>query len=565
MSWPIVACVIAALVAPMLWQNQAAADLHGTSAATANGMPIDPAITAIWEATDGPVASGEEARGWLWGPVATARAVESDPGSPAGVRTMVYYDKARLDVSDPEADPDSVWYASGALLVQEMIAGRMQLGGGREALKPAPEIAVAGDLEQTRPVSYATLGPLASVAGKSLTGAPVAVAESRVGQPIRALLTGSGEVFPELVAESTVFTGAYDAVTGHNIASPFSDWAASQAGDQPAVWLLGRPLTEPYWVDATVAGTPKRVLFQAFERRILTYTPDIPEDWRVESANVGQHYRQWRGLGQPPSDPLTASLASFEPFGEEIVAAASAHGVDPFVLAAVARAVGNDPQAALANGGSGLLGVRPEVAERHGGGDPRDPARNARYAAQELSTLIAVAPQPLDWRAVLASYYAGGPPDWSNPDLNRFVDSTLAAQADLLATHPVDVHALLPVIGDASGALLWSGPAAYYSSGYDVAWWERTLELYASWGQAVPGWQYDPNGFYCVRPGYSVGQRLVLRANGVTISCTIGDTVQAGHVQQWLSRWAIELNWPAFVALGLDRGNWVEVYEYVGE
>jgi hypothetical protein len=53
---------------------------------------------------------------------------------------------------------------------------------------------------------------------------------------------------------------------------------------------------------------------------------------------------------------------------------------------------------------------------------------------------------------------------------------------------------------------------------------------------------------------------LELRANGVTITCTIGDTVQAAHVAGWNSRWVIELNWPAFTALGLDRNNSVRVY-----
>ena len=86
------------------------------------------------------------------------------------------------------------------------------------------------------------------------------------------------------------------------------------------------------------------------------------------------------------------------------------------------------------------------------------------------------------------------------------------------------------------------------------------MSLYQGWGNAVPGWSVDPNGFYCVHPGYKVGQRLRLVANGVTLDCTIGDTVQAQHLAMWQSRWAIEMSWDTFAALGLPGRNSVEVF-----
>ena len=39
-----------------------------------------------------------------------------------------------------------------------------------------------------------------------------------------------------------------------------------------------------------------------------------------------------------------------------------------------------------------------------------------------------------------------------------------------------------------------------------------------------------------------------------------GDSVQAAHQAQWRARWAVELSWDTFTALGLDRANAVEVY-----
>ncbi|MEZ4570080.1 MAG: clostripain-related cysteine peptidase [Thermomicrobiales bacterium] len=66
-------------------------------------------------------------------------------------------------------------------------------------------------------------------------------------------------------------------------------------------------MTEAYWATVEVAGTPKDVLSQCFERRCLTYTPDNDPGWQVEAGNVGLHYYDWRyndgGGNNPPSPP----------------------------------------------------------------------------------------------------------------------------------------------------------------------------------------------------------------------------------------------------------------------
>jgi predicted secreted Zn-dependent protease len=61
-----------------------------------------------------------------------------------------------------------------------------------------------------------------------------------------------------------------------------------------AFYATGYPLTEPYWTNVLVGGVQKQVLVQVFERRVLTYTPSNPDDWKVEAGNVGLHYYQWR-------------------------------------------------------------------------------------------------------------------------------------------------------------------------------------------------------------------------------------------------------------------------------
>jgi hypothetical protein len=62
---------------------------------------------------------------------------------------------------------------------------------------------------------------------------------------------------------------------------------------------IGLAISEPFWSNVKVAGTPKDVLVQAFERRVLTYTPSNPAAFQVEMGNIGLHYYQWRYVTNP--------------------------------------------------------------------------------------------------------------------------------------------------------------------------------------------------------------------------------------------------------------------------
>ena len=53
-------------------------------------------------------------------------------------------------------------------------------------------------------------------------------------------------------------------------------------------------------------------LIQAFERRVLTYTPANPAAFQVEMGNVGRHYYLWRygngpGTTTTPTPPTSTS------------------------------------------------------------------------------------------------------------------------------------------------------------------------------------------------------------------------------------------------------------------
>lgn len=511
--------------------------------------PYDAAapIPALWARADGPVAQGLVVRPWLWGPAIRSLAHEPYQESPGGARAVVYFDKARLEITHPDGDPSQLWYVSPGALVREMITGEIQIGD-HAVLETGPAtLPVTGDIEGN-PLSptYAALGRVASIG---------AVAESRrapaaLGQPVTARLYADGTVGTE-APPADVHITAYDEQGGHNLPSVFVNLIKAQP--YPFEYVTGLALTEPYWVETIVSGAPERVLVQAFERRILTYTPSNPPGHQAEFGNVGDHYRRWRGL-EAPDDPIYHLLASGVPWGEIIVDRALAHEVDPYVMAALAQiASGFTPLGQMETGGQGFFGLRPEFVGPGDSAPPNDPTAAADTVATVLAGLRSVSE---DWRGALALYYTGGAdPDWSDPGLNAFVTNVLDTQAVLIADYTPPPPQLLA----APPSLLGAGAAAYYSPSYTVAWWERTMRLYASWGNIAPGWSYDPNGYYCVKPGFQVGQRLQLTANGVTLWCTIGDTVAQHDLGTWLSRWAVELSWDTFVALGLNQNNWVEV------
>ena len=60
------------------------------------------------------------------------------------------------------------------------------------------------------------------------------------------------------------------------------------------VAAFGFPVTEPFWTTIRVNGQDRMILAQAFQRRILTYSPNNPDGWKVEMGNVGAQYYTWR-------------------------------------------------------------------------------------------------------------------------------------------------------------------------------------------------------------------------------------------------------------------------------
>jgi mono/diheme cytochrome c family protein len=288
-----------------------------TAVFSAGAAVQNDAFERTWMRTDRPVVDGQVSRTWMWGPIETAfETTEPYVQAPGGQRLVAYFDKSRMEITNPDGDQSSIWYVTNGLLSTELITGNMQMGDNEFEQREPAQVNVAGDAGDPTGPTYATFG--------AVLDAPAA----DVGTVITARIDRAGVVTqdPSLVARN-VLAGQFDDVTNHTVAEPFWDFMTSvgivyQDGAftidflfENPVFATGRPITEAYWANVQVAGTYQDVLMQCFERRCLTYTPDNPPGWQVEAGNVGQHYHAWRygdgngNGGEPGSgDPVAGAL-----------------------------------------------------------------------------------------------------------------------------------------------------------------------------------------------------------------------------------------------------------------
>ncbi len=276
-------------------------DPDGPRAAAVFTVTLSPEerFERTWQRADGAVASGEIARTWVWGPAArTAIAEEPYADSPTGSRLVVYYDKSRMEITDPDGDRTSPWYVTNGLLVVEMVEGWYQTGDEELDTSPEPAgIPIAGDRDSTS-ITYAGIAAF----GLREAGATPA------GTTITTTIDADGTIGKDASHAADAVTAAVPvAETGHTVASVFWQFMTSTSAimlpdgstfsgplfENP-FYATGYPITEAYWSDVTVDGVEQPLLWQCFERRCLTYTPENPAGWQVEAGNVGLHYLSWR-------------------------------------------------------------------------------------------------------------------------------------------------------------------------------------------------------------------------------------------------------------------------------
>lgn len=309
-----------ALALPQFTPAHAASNIATSSSSAGFGDPI---FERVWNHTDKPVQERVVARSWTWGSSPFYTSYEPYAEGPGGQHVVTYFDKSRMEINDPSADRNSQWFVTNGLLVVDMISGRIQTGEKMFAPASPAHIPVAGDASaSTNAPTYAALAKVASLEGDKR-------APNRSGQPINEYLTRTGSIGGFEGPAGGVRYGAYEPVLGHNIADVFWSFMNSKGvtyrdgqyvqDDRVVDWLfaMGYPITEPYWIEITVNGQEKWVLMQAFQRRVLTYSPDNPEGWKVEMGNVGRAYFDWRynqaGQGAPSATPTSTPVRTSTP------------------------------------------------------------------------------------------------------------------------------------------------------------------------------------------------------------------------------------------------------------
>ncbi len=282
----------------------------------------DPAFGSTWNRADKAVQElTGVGRGYTWGPPAPgAEGIQTEQynGAP---RKVQYFDKARMEINNPSANPNDLYFVTTGLLVKELVTGQRQDSDTTFTALPPSPVQIAGDSNEggnnAIAPTYASFQNVVTFLNNQNTrpAAPNSLITARIDK--------SGQVTTFSPPERRFNTG-YDPVTQHNISDVFvtfgqqrgSVWNGSGYVQDSVLfnnptYVLGRPVTEAYWIRAVVAGVERDILVQLFERRVLTYTPANPDPYKVEMGNVGQHYFRWRyalnGCNVPPAQAATAT------------------------------------------------------------------------------------------------------------------------------------------------------------------------------------------------------------------------------------------------------------------
>jgi hypothetical protein len=232
----------------------------------------------------------------FWGPLQNARDGQSEPyvegnyNGTAGQRLVQYFDKGRMELTNPANGT-----VTSGLLATELITGKLQAGDNTfQQLQPAA-IPIAGDPDNIGP-TYASISANATTLEAAATSTP-GVAVPRSLGPTGTLGTYTGAYASDPQANIATF----DATTMHNVPAAFLNFR-----NKVNLLNIGFAISEPFWSTVKVGGTQKDVLIQPFERRVLTYTPTNNDPFKVEFGNIGQHYYAWR---QSPAGQVTPTPA----------------------------------------------------------------------------------------------------------------------------------------------------------------------------------------------------------------------------------------------------------------
>lgn len=379
----------------------------------------NPAFNSLWYRSDLPVLQSKVSRGLLWGPQQIRKLQEPYKEDTGGYRIVVYYDKGRMEINNPSGDPNAPGYVTNGLLVKEMITGAVQLGDNSYRFtSPATNVTLAGDPFQSNSSAptFASLTKLATVNNNNHVA-------KNTGATVTQTLAQDGTTATDSsLGQYKVTLSDYNASTGHNVANVFSNFFA-QTGTinvngqyttgtlMDANALIGFPLTDPYWVKTKLAGKTQDVLVQAFERRVLTYTPSNPKGFQVEMGNTGTDYWQWRYneqivSGNPVETTDGSIVSTSSPYASQIGLNVLEHGGNAIDAAAAIQFALNvvEPQFSGIGGGTFMM-----IRLKDGSVHVIDGRENAPAGAKPTMFLDANG-KPLDFNTAVQTGMSVGVP-----------------------------------------------------------------------------------------------------------------------------------------------------------
>lgn len=275
-----------------------AAAPSGEARALVNGELVgfaDVSFDMVWQRTDRVVANGSVQRSWMWGPRGLMARAEAYQQAASGMRQVQYFDKGRMELNDPFGDRSNPWFVTSGLLVMEMVSGRMQIGNSDFVERGSASIPVAGDANDSTAPLYSSFASAITLAEPDRSAQLPRETIDRAGR----IGIYAGPARPE------TRIAYYAPESGHNVPQVFWNYLNARGlvyengqlrNGQLFDWLfvMGYPVSEPYWMRVKIDGVERDVLVQLFQRRTLTYVPDNPPGWQVEMGNVGRHYYRWR-------------------------------------------------------------------------------------------------------------------------------------------------------------------------------------------------------------------------------------------------------------------------------
>jgi hypothetical protein len=284
-----------------------------------------PAFQSTWERTDKLTAQGLVLRSYYWGPGPnTPGLLEDYAEGQGGKRLVQYFDKSRMEINDPNADPNNPFFVTNGLLTVELISGEMQTGNATFEQRGAADIPLASDTDDPNAPTYASFQKVSN------TSLGDHFAEARLSQVITSTIDKLGNIGydPTKATDPGAQIVYFEPSTHHNVpkviwdflnqSAPTYDSAAGLVRharlSDPWFYATGYPISEPYWARVKIAGVPNvDVMIQAFERRVVTYVPSLPAAFKVQMGNIGQHYYDWRYGGGAPPPPTVEPLPTRTP------------------------------------------------------------------------------------------------------------------------------------------------------------------------------------------------------------------------------------------------------------